>query len=236
MRPFFLSADAYEKMRERFARFNEPWTPDEEEELRALATEKVPRDEMAAQLQRTPNSIRMKLKSMGLYEPKPAGRPWTEADDDTLVNRFLEGATFAQLAKDLGRSENAIVSRLVHLRNRVFPSACEKPEPIDLSMNAWSVDLPKESGTMDRSTAPKMTDLSKESGTEDLSKEPGMGLSTESKTADLSKEPETSDLSNEPIDLSTEPETTGRSKEPGTTDRSTEPVDLSTEPETGLPF
>ena len=127
MRPFFISAEAFDQMRERYARFNEPWTSDEEEELRALAAENVPRDVMAGQLQRTPNSIRMKLKSMGLYEPKPAGRPWSEADDDALVNRFLEGATFASLAKDLGRSENAVVSRLVRLRDRVFPSACEKP-------------------------------------------------------------------------------------------------------------
>ena len=134
MRTFFLPPEAYEQMRERYARFNEPWTSDEEEELRALAAGNVSRDVMARQLQRTPNSIRMKLKSMGLSEPKPAVRPWTEADEDALVSRFLEGATFARLAEDFGRSEKAIVSRLVRLRDRVFPTAAQEQDGPDAGL------------------------------------------------------------------------------------------------------
>ena len=116
MRSFFLTPEQYGQLKERHARFNEPWTDDETDELRRMAADGLPRKEMAVQLGRTENAIRMKLQSLGLYVPKPAARPWTALDDETLVKLYREGAPFSTLASIFGRSENAVITRLVRLR------------------------------------------------------------------------------------------------------------------------
>ncbi len=116
MKSFFLTPEQYGDLKGRYAKFNEPWTGDETEELRQMALDGVTRAEMSAQLGRTPNAIKMKLQSMGLYVPKPAARPWTDLDDAALVQQYRDGASFATLAATFGRSENAVISRLVRLR------------------------------------------------------------------------------------------------------------------------
>ena len=135
MRSFFLSPEQYEALKGRYAKFNEPWTTDEVDELRRMAADGLPRPAMAEQLGRSPNAIRMKLQSLGLYVPKPAAKPWTPLDDEALVKQYREGASFAALAATFGRSENAIISRLVRLRAGLLPESvpegapCETPEP-----------------------------------------------------------------------------------------------------------
>ena len=121
MRSFFLSPEQYGALKGRYAKFNEPWTPDEVEELRRMAADGISRAEMSEQLGRTPNAIRMKLQSLGLYVPKPAARPWTDLDDAALVKQYLEGTSFTDLATAFGRSENAILSRLIRLRAGLTP-------------------------------------------------------------------------------------------------------------------
>ena len=121
MRSVFLSPDQYSDLKGRYAKFNEPWTPDEVEELRRMAADNVPRADMSEQLGRTPNAIRMKLQSLGLYTPKPAAKPWTPLDDDALVKLYREGASFTTLSATFGRSENAILKRLILLRAGILP-------------------------------------------------------------------------------------------------------------------
>ena len=121
MRSVFLSPDQYSDLKGRYAKFNEPWTADEVEELRRMAADNVPRADMSEQLGRTPNAIKMKLQSLGLYVPKPAARPWTDLDDDALVKLYREGASFTTLAATFSRSENAILSRLIRLRAAILP-------------------------------------------------------------------------------------------------------------------
>ena len=72
MKSFFLTPEQYADLKGRYAKFNEPWTADEAEELRQMAADGVSREEMSAQLGRTPNAVKMKLQSLGLYVPKPA--------------------------------------------------------------------------------------------------------------------------------------------------------------------
>jgi hypothetical protein len=129
MRSFFLPPEQYEAMKSRYAKFNEPWTGDEVEELRRMASDGLPRSVMSEQLGRTPNAIRMKLQSLGLYVPKPAAKPWTPLDDDALVEMYCSGASFASLAATFGRSENAIVTRLVRLRAGLLPEASPGSAP-----------------------------------------------------------------------------------------------------------
>ncbi|MBO6027600.1 MAG: hypothetical protein J6P75_00180 [Bacteroidales bacterium] len=125
MKSFFLTPEQYSDLKGRYAKFNEPWTADETEELKQMAADGITREEMSAQLGRTPNAIKMKLQSMGLYVPKPAARPWTPEDEDALVKMYREGIPFAELAAAFGRTEGAILSRLIRLRAAVLPeNAC----------------------------------------------------------------------------------------------------------------
>ena len=116
MKSFFLTPEQYGTLKARYAKFNEPWTADEADELRRMAEDGISRDEMSQQLGRTPNAVKMKLQSMGLYVPKPAAKPWTHEDDAALVRQYIAGAPFSALAAAFGRTENAIISRLVRLR------------------------------------------------------------------------------------------------------------------------
>jgi hypothetical protein len=121
MKSFFLTPTQYSDLKERYAKFNEPWTPDEVEELKQMAADGVTRDGMSQQLGRTPNAVKMKLQSLGLYVPKPAARPWTSADEESLVRLYREGISLAELASAFGRTENAILRRLILLRAAVLP-------------------------------------------------------------------------------------------------------------------
>ena len=127
MKSFFLSPEQYADLKGRYAKFNEPWTADEAEELRQMAQDGISREEMSAQLGRTPNAIKMKLQSLGLYVPKPAARPWTADDQDALVKQYREGAAIATLAAAFGRSENAIMHRLILLRAGLLPEPAAEP-------------------------------------------------------------------------------------------------------------
>ena len=121
MKSFFLTPEQYGELKGRYAKFNEPWTADEAEELKQMAADGITRAEMSAQLGRTPNAIKMKLQSLGLYVPKPAAKPWTTLDEETLVKQYREGASIATLAAAFNRTENAILRRLILLRAGLLP-------------------------------------------------------------------------------------------------------------------
>ena len=122
MKSFFLTPEQYGELKGRYAKFNEPWTTEETEELKQMAADGVSRADMSQQLGRSPNAIKMKLQSLGLYVPKPAARPWTPEDEDTLVKMYREGASFAAIAAAFGRTEGAILSRLIRLRAGLTPA------------------------------------------------------------------------------------------------------------------
>ena len=134
MKSFFLSPEQYSDLKGRYAKFNEPWTAEEAEELKQMALDGVSRAEMSAQLGRSPNAIKMKLQSLGLYVPKPASRPWTPGDEAELVRLYREGVSFAELASVFSRTEGAILRRLILLRAGLLPETpaeepAEKPAP-----------------------------------------------------------------------------------------------------------
>ena len=121
MKSFFISPEQYGDLKGRYAKFNERWTAEDTEELKQMAADGVSRADMSQQLGRTPNAIKMKLQSLGLYVPKPAARPWSADDDASLVRQYLAGASFSTLATAFNRTENAIISRLIRLRAAVLP-------------------------------------------------------------------------------------------------------------------
>ena len=121
MKSFFLTPEQYEALKGRYAKFNEPWTEEEAEELKQMAADGISRTDMSRQLGRSPNAIKMKLQSLGLYVPKPAARPWTAEDENLLVKLYREGISFTELAATFGRTERAIISRLILLRAGLAP-------------------------------------------------------------------------------------------------------------------
>ena len=129
MRSIFLTPERYDDLKGRYAKFNEPWTPDELDELRSMAADGVARAEMSAQLGRSPNAIKLKLQSLGLYVPKPASKPWTPEDEHSLVKLYRNGVSFAELASVFGRTEGAILSRLIRLRAAVLPDVASAEAP-----------------------------------------------------------------------------------------------------------
>ena len=122
MKSFFLTPEQYGELKGRYAKFNEPWTAEETEELKQMAADGISRADMSQQLGRSPGAVKMKLQSLGLYVPKPAARPWTPQDEDALVKMYRKGTSFAALAAAFGRTENAILSRLIRLRAAVLPT------------------------------------------------------------------------------------------------------------------
>ena len=129
MKSFFLTPEQYAGLKGRYAKFNEPWTADETDELRQMAADGVSREDMSAQLGRTPNAVKMKLQSLGLYVPKPASKPWTPEDEHLLVKLYREGISFAELATVFGRTEGAILRRLILLRAAVLPDVAPAEAP-----------------------------------------------------------------------------------------------------------
>jgi hypothetical protein len=129
MKSFFLTPEQYAGLKGRYAKFNEPWTADETDELRQMAADEVSREEMSAQLGRTPNAVKLKLQSLGLYVPKPAAKPWTPEDEHALVKLYRDGVSFAELASVFGRTEGAILSRLIRLRAAVLPDVAPADAP-----------------------------------------------------------------------------------------------------------
>lgn len=119
----FLSQEEFDNIRKSFSRFNDPWLKEEIEELKSMAAENVSFEQMSEQLQRTPNSIRIKLKSLGLYTPKPSQPRWPEEDDKLVVQMYDQGVSFEDMAQHFNRSEKAIIARLVHLRVKLFENA-----------------------------------------------------------------------------------------------------------------
>lgn len=47
--------------------------------------------------------------------PRNAGKPWTELEEEKLLDEFDSGMTIAAIAKEHGRSRGAIESRLADL-------------------------------------------------------------------------------------------------------------------------
>ena len=116
----FLPQEQFDLIRSKYSRFNEPWLKEEVEELKSMAAENVSHDQMAEQLQRTPTSVRIKLKSLGLYTPKPVMPRWTEEEDSLVIQMYDQGASFEDMAQHFNRSPKAIVARLVNLRIKLF--------------------------------------------------------------------------------------------------------------------
>ena len=117
---YFLPQERFDEIKKKYPKFNEPWTTDDEDILFELADQKATQKQMSESLGRTPRSVKMKLMELGLYEKKASARSWTENEERKLVDLYNDGVDFENIALELGRSVNAVVSRLVRLRINLF--------------------------------------------------------------------------------------------------------------------
>ena len=104
-----LTPEKYGELKTRFPRFNEPWSQEETDYLREMAEMNYPQSLMAQDLGRSPNSIRMRLKALGLYTPKPAPKPWKEDDDRRLVAQADGQLIRANTPRDHARDGQRVV-------------------------------------------------------------------------------------------------------------------------------
>lgn len=114
-RTLFFTPEEYARLKEKYPKFNEPWAEDEDDELRRMAEDGITQRQMAEQLQRTPNSVRLRLQKLGLWTPKPAAKPWSPAEEEMVAEMYKAGAPFEEMAATTGRSVTAIVTRLVRM-------------------------------------------------------------------------------------------------------------------------
>ena len=117
---FFMAPDQYSALKQKYPKFNEPWTGEDNESLTQYTQEGMSLEDIADRLQRTKKAIRMRQQSMGLYTPRPTPKKWEAEDDETLKQMYMDGISFEDMAEHFNRSVSAIVARLVHLRLDLF--------------------------------------------------------------------------------------------------------------------
>jgi hypothetical protein len=97
------------------------------EKLRVFASAGISMVEAARRLERSPSTVVRRVRALGLLwrrpEPaakppkppkprrRPAGRPWTDADDGRLRQLVTEGFTIDRAAKDLDRQASLVWRR-----------------------------------------------------------------------------------------------------------------------------
>ncbi len=87
-----------------------PWTPEEDERLRELAGRPI--TEITVALGRTWAAVMNRLGKLGLRREKEP--PWTATDVDFLRGAFGR-CSYAEIARQLGRSENAVKVKAMRL-------------------------------------------------------------------------------------------------------------------------
>lgn len=117
---YFLPQERFDEIKQKYPKFNEPWTTEDENVLYTLVEEKATQKEMSEALGRSPRSVKMKLMELGLYEKKASARSWSKNEEQKMVALYNAGADFENIALELGRSVSAVVSRLVRLRINLF--------------------------------------------------------------------------------------------------------------------
>lgn len=103
--------------RVQFPQFNAPWRRNDTDQLRQRfrAGERI--GDIAADLQRSPNGVRMKLMGMGEifgYLGRD-GQDWTDTEDERLCRFFSQGYDAQEIAQLLGRRKKDVKARFLEI-------------------------------------------------------------------------------------------------------------------------
>jgi Myb-like DNA-binding domain len=112
------------------------WTPEEDERLLDLIAAGKSWTLISGILKRSTKSVKLHAKTLRLVGakkarlpeewtegeremigPRPAGRPWTRADDDALRALLDSGMKGAEIARKMKRTVGAIRTRMSHFKN-----------------------------------------------------------------------------------------------------------------------
>jgi len=99
-----------------------PWTGADNAMLCELWRQKVPIDEVAAQLDRTVGAVRTHAGKLGLGNRDIDGYRWTGKELEHLDRLKAMNVSIPAMAAAIGRSEKAVKTKLGRLRGHVPPS------------------------------------------------------------------------------------------------------------------
>lgn len=110
-------------------RENEPlntlqvWSEKEEEILTELVIQtRLSYQEMGEKLNRSAHSVRHKVAELDL-DPRTKSRrkgKYTKREEDTILRLFYDGASYKDIANQLGRSENAIRTKIQRMSRKIL--------------------------------------------------------------------------------------------------------------------
>jgi len=115
---YFLPEDKFQEIKQKYPRFNEPWTEDEVSNLIDISFQYKKTKEIAEALGRSPKSVRLKMMELGLY--KKHTRAWTKEEDELLVFCYRDGLSLIDMCNKFGTSIESVIRRLVLLRMDIF--------------------------------------------------------------------------------------------------------------------
>ena len=117
---FLLTAEEIARIQQKYPRFLSKWTEAEEKDAREQYFDDVPIDEIALDLGRTPKSVKLKLKELGILLPQNPGRKWTKEEDTFLENLLGDDITLTEICETMGRSRSSVMTRLLKMRDSLI--------------------------------------------------------------------------------------------------------------------
>lgn len=115
---YFLPEEKFQEIKQKYPKFNEPWTEDEVANLIDISLRHKKTREIAQELGRSPKSVRLKMMELGLYKKRT--REWTKKDDEQLLSYYQEGRSFIDMCNKFDTTIESVVRRLVFLRLDIF--------------------------------------------------------------------------------------------------------------------
>lgn len=96
---------------------NTPWSPQEDNTLRQAVENGATYADLQGMFRRTSGAIRRRILHLGLSKPVRATiRPWSESDLDKLSHLRAAGWSLDRIARELGRSPEAVRGKLENLK------------------------------------------------------------------------------------------------------------------------
>lgn len=112
-----LPEERMAEIKQEASRFNEAWTKEERENVCESFRNGMRIEEIAAEVHRTVNAIRIKLMEAGelVKALSRRGEPWNEAEVERLGRFYSQGYSAAGCAKLLGRLRSEADEKLVEI-------------------------------------------------------------------------------------------------------------------------
>ena len=115
---YFLPQEKYDEIRQKYPKFNEPWTEEEISSIIDYSLQHKKTKEMSELLGRSPKSVRLKMMELGLYKKRT--REWTPEEDLKLIELYKLPCGLVTLSNTFDTTIDAVIRRLILLRMDIF--------------------------------------------------------------------------------------------------------------------